>query len=57
MCKCLEIKYANIFFSSIANLKCTPSGRQMYSWAHMYPRLGTPVLGHVFLFLVLVEMW
>ena len=32
-----------IFFS-IANLKCTPSDRQMYPWGYMYPRLGTPDL-------------
>jgi len=40
MYKYLEINntYVNIFLSSIANLKCTPSNRQMY------PRLGTPVL-------------
>jgi len=31
----------NIFFSSIANLKCIPSDRQMYPWGYMYPRLGT----------------
>jgi len=30
--------------SSIANLKCTPSDRQMYPWGYMYPRLGTPDL-------------
>ena len=30
--------------SSIANLKCTPSPRQMYPWGYMYPRLGTSVL-------------
>jgi len=37
MCKYLEIN-ANIFFSSIANLKCIPSDGQMY------PRLGTSAL-------------
>ena len=36
--------YANIFCSSIDNLKCTPSDRQMYPWRYMYPRLGTPDL-------------
>jgi len=36
----LEYLEINIFFSSIANLKCTPSDRQMY------PRLGTPLLTH-----------
>jgi len=36
--------YVNIFFSSIASLKCTPSDRQMYPWGYMYPSLGTPVL-------------
>jgi len=36
--------YANIFCSSIDNLKCTPSDRQMYPWEYMYPRLGTPEL-------------
>ena len=30
-------------FSSIANLKYTPSDRQRYPWGYMYPRLGTPV--------------
>ena len=45
MCKYLEKKlYANIFCSSVDNLKCTPSDRQMYPWGYMYPRLGTPVL-------------
>ena len=33
--------YVNIFFSSMANLKCTPSDRKMYPWGYMYPRLGT----------------
>jgi len=28
-------------FSSIPNLKCIPSDRQMYPWEYMYPRLGT----------------
>jgi len=36
--------YVNTFFCSIANLKCTPSDRQMYPWGYMYPRLGTSVL-------------
>ena len=31
-------------FSSMANPKCTLSDRQMYPWAYMYPRLGTPAL-------------
>jgi len=38
---CINIEnkqHVNIFLSSIPNLKCTPSDRQMY------PRLGTPVL-------------
>jgi len=30
--------------SSTDNLKCTPTDRQMYPWAYMYPRLGTPDL-------------
>jgi len=35
---------ANIFCSSIDNLECTPTDRQMYPWGCMYPRLGTPGL-------------
>jgi len=31
-------------FSSITNLKCTHSNRQMYPWGYMFPRLGTPAL-------------
>jgi len=31
-----------MFFSFIANLKCTPANWQMYPWGYMYPRLGTP---------------
>jgi len=38
------ILYANIFCSSIDNITCTPSDRQMYPWGYMYPRLGTPGL-------------
>jgi len=34
----------SFFFSCIANLKCTPSDRQMYPLVYMYPRLGTFVL-------------
>jgi len=34
----------NIYFSSIANLKCTPSDRQMYPLEYMYPRLRTSAL-------------
>ena len=37
-------QHINIFLPSIANLKCTPSDRQMYPQGYMYPRLGTPVL-------------
>jgi len=36
--------YVNIFCSSIANLNCTSTDRQMYPWGCMYPRLGTPGL-------------
>jgi len=32
------------FFPSVANLKCTPSDRQMYPYGYMYPSLGTHVL-------------
>jgi len=39
--------YANIVCSSIANLKCTPSDRQMYPCGYMYPRLGTTALGYL----------
>jgi len=31
---------------SIANLKCTPSDRQMYPQGYMYPRFGTPEIDH-----------
>ena len=41
ICKQILCKY---IFSYIANLKCTPSDRQMYPWGYMYPRLGTPAL-------------
>ena len=34
----------NTSFPSIANLKCTPSNRQMYPKGYMYPRMGNPVL-------------
>ena len=34
----------NIFIPSIANLKCTPSDKQMYPQGYMHPRLGAPVL-------------
>jgi len=27
-----------IFFSYIANLKCTPSNRQIYPWKYMHPK-------------------
>jgi len=37
-------RYVTIYFASIANLKCTPSGRQMYPQGYMYPRLGTSTL-------------
>ena len=33
-----------IFFSYIANLKSTPSDRQIYPWEYMHPRLGTSVI-------------
>jgi len=36
----------NIFSPSIANLKCTPSDRQMYPQGYVYPRLGTPAIDH-----------
>jgi len=39
------IIYKHIF-PSIANLKCTPSDRQMYRQGYMYPSLGTPELEH-----------
>jgi len=35
-------QHVNIFLPSIANLKCTPSDRQMYPQGYIYPRLGTP---------------
>jgi len=31
----------NTFFPSIANLKCTPSDRQIYPWMYMNPSLET----------------
>jgi len=37
-------QHVNIFLSSIANLKCTPSDRQMYPQGYIYPRLRTPAL-------------
>jgi len=43
MHKYLEINNIQIYFS-IANLKCTPSDKEMYPWGYMYPRLGTPGL-------------
>jgi len=39
-------RYVTIYFTSIANLKCTPSGRQMDPQGYMYPRLGTSVINH-----------
>jgi len=33
--------FVNIFFSSVANRKCTSSDRQTYPWGCTYPRLGT----------------
>ena len=39
-----EKLHVNIFCSSIANLKCTPSDWRMYPQECMYPRLGTPEL-------------
>jgi len=39
----LEINNAQVDFS-IANFKCTPSDRQMYAYADIYPRLGPPEL-------------
>ena len=30
-----------MYFTSFANLKCTPADRQMYPQGYMYPRLGT----------------
>ena len=33
-----------IFFSYIANLKCTPSDRQICPWEYMYPGLGTSII-------------
>jgi len=45
MCKYFGNKsHANILLSSIANLECTPSDRQMYPWGYMYPRLGIPAV-------------
>ena len=45
---CVQIfenkQHVNIFLPSIANLKRTPSDRQMYAQGYMYPRLGTPEL-------------
>jgi len=32
----------NIFFLSIANLKCTPSDRQMYPRGTHVPQVGNP---------------
>jgi len=37
-------QHVNIFLLSVANLKCTPLHRQMYTQGYMYPRLGTPGL-------------
>jgi len=37
-------QHVNIFLPSTANLKCTPSDRQMYPQGYMYPRLGNPGL-------------
>ena len=37
-----EISGMYIWFSSIANVKCTPLNRRMYPWGYMYPRLRTP---------------
>ena len=37
-------RYVNIYISSIANLKSTPTDRQMYHQGSMYPRLGTSIL-------------
>jgi len=34
----------------MANLKCTPSDRQMYPQGYMYPRLGTLAIEHHFNF-------
>jgi len=43
--KIFRNKYnVSIFFSYIANLKCTPSDRQIYPWEYMHPRLGTSVI-------------
>jgi len=39
-----------MFFSSIANLKCNPSDRQMYPCGYMYTRLGPLVLAQSLLF-------
>jgi len=44
MYKYLEINNINMLFSSIANLKCAPSDREMYPYGYMYPRSGTPDL-------------
>ena len=38
MYKYLEINNMSIFLSSISNLKCTLSDKQMYPWGYMYPR-------------------
>jgi len=46
--------YVNIFFCSIADLKGTPSDRQMYLWGYIYPILGTSAMHNHFL-LNLVE--
>jgi len=40
----INIRQCKYFFSYIANLKCTPSVKQIYPWEYMYPRLGTSVL-------------
>ena len=40
--------YINIFFSFTANLKHTPSERQMYLQGCMYPRLTTYALDQCF---------
>jgi len=37
---------ANIFCSSIDDLECTPTDRQIYPWGYMYARLGNLVLNH-----------
>jgi len=42
--KYLETKIYKYIFSSTANLKCTPSDRQMYPYVYMHPKLGTPEL-------------